>query len=204
MGQRQGKDSNHDNQSGETKFDLGVAFNEKYVLAEDSASQNIVVGQGAKGVVLLCRSVQSTSNYGYEDLFAVKVMNAEDISSSIEHGIECLRNLTGGPSIVQLIGEPFVSPSSTSLVLEYAQGGELFDYVNNRKQLPEIEAIEGLNQIAKGINFLHRAGYVHRDLKPENILLFRQQGRQDEYVWKISDFDFAKELDKGSESHGHP
>ena len=198
MGQKQGKHPNNEKQTGDSKLDLGDDFNKQYVLAEDKGSQNIVVGHGAKGVVLLCRSIKSTSERN-DDLLAVKVMNTQDISLSIEHGIRCLRDLTGGPNIVQLIGDPFASPSSTSLVLEYAQGGELFEYVNKRKQLSELEAIDGLNQIAKGINFIHRAGYVHRDLKPENILLFGHEERQDNFVWKISDFDFAKELGKDSE-----
>jgi serine/threonine protein kinase len=85
-------------------------------------------------------------------------------------------------------------------VFEYASGGELFEYVKTRTQLPEDVSVDGLGQIIKAIAFLHGAGYAHRDLKPENVLLFKNiNGSGGAWTWKITDFDFAKELDRDSE-----
>ncbi|KAL1428316.1 hypothetical protein MTO96_002704 [Rhipicephalus appendiculatus] len=57
------------------------------------------------------------------------------------------------------------------LVLEYCPGGELFDYVVQRKRLNEDEARRFFRQIVSAVACVHRRGYAHRDLKPENLLL---------------------------------
>lgn len=60
---------------------------------------------------------------------------------------------------------------SRYLVLEYVQGGELFDYVSSRGRLQEHEAVRLFRQMIAGLSYCHRLGICHRDLKPENILL---------------------------------
>lgn len=55
--------------------------------------------------------------------------------------------------------------------MEYASGGELFDYIVKNTRLKEKEACKYFQQIISGIEYLHELGIVHRDLKPENLLL---------------------------------
>lgn len=62
--------------------------------------------------------------------------------------------------------------------MEYADGGELFDYiVQNQKytfcvsRLTELEACKFFQELISGIEYLHKLFIVHRDLKPENLLL---------------------------------
>ena len=55
--------------------------------------------------------------------------------------------------------------------MEYACGGELFDYIVQEDRLQEKEACRFYKQIVAGIEFLHSKGIAHRDLKPENLLL---------------------------------
>lgn len=58
------------------------------------------------------------------------------------------------------------------LVLEYVQGGELFDYLCGRgTRLPLLEALSIIKQVLAGVDYCHRFSICHRDLKPENILL---------------------------------
>lgn len=71
------------------------------------------------------------------------------------------------------------------LVLEYVQGGELFDYVSSRGKLPEHEAVRLFRQMIAGLSYCHRLGICHRDLKPENILLDKDLNI------KLADFGMA-------------
>lgn len=53
-----------------------------------------------------------------------------------------------------------------------------------------------MKQILEGVQHVHSRGVVHRDLKPENILL------DDNLNVKITDFGFAKILNKSEQLHG--
>ncbi len=55
--------------------------------------------------------------------------------------------------------------------MEYAQGGELFDYIVKRSRVSDIPAAKFFQQTISGIEYLHKLNIVHRDLKPENLLL---------------------------------
>ncbi len=57
------------------------------------------------------------------------------------------------------------------MIMEYAEGGELFDYIVNKSRLSEKEAAFFYYQLIEGIEFLHKRKIAHRDLKPENLLL---------------------------------
>ncbi|KAJ5542640.1 hypothetical protein N7535_005063 [Penicillium sp. DV-2018c] len=71
------------------------------------------------------------------------------------------------------------------LVLEYVEGGELFDYVSQKGPLPEEEAVRLFRQIIAALGYCHRFNICHRDLKPENILLDRNHNV------KLADFGMA-------------
>lgn len=75
--------------------------------------------------------------------------------------------------------------------MEYASGGELFDYIVKRKRLDEQEAISFMQQILSGVEYIHKNGIVHRDLKPEN-LLFDEHRRI-----KIVDFGLSNQYKSG-------
>lgn len=71
------------------------------------------------------------------------------------------------------------------LVLEYVEGGELFDYVSSNGALPEEEAVRLFRQIISGLSHCHQFNICHRDLKPENILLDTNRNV------KLADFGMA-------------
>jgi 5'-AMP-activated protein kinase catalytic alpha subunit len=55
--------------------------------------------------------------------------------------------------------------------MEYASGGELFDYIVSKTKLSELDSCKFYQQIISGVEYIHKLGVVHRDLKPENLLL---------------------------------
>jgi 5'-AMP-activated protein kinase, catalytic alpha subunit len=77
------------------------------------------------------------------------------------------------------------------VVLEYAQSGELFDYITERGKLPESEARVFFQQLISGIEACHRKMVAHRDIKPENILLDKSN-----HI-KIADFGLSNAMREG-------
>jgi 5'-AMP-activated protein kinase catalytic alpha subunit len=75
--------------------------------------------------------------------------------------------------------------------MEYANGGELFDYIVKRKRLQEEEAARFFQQIISGVEYIHKIRICHRDLKPENLLL------DDQNNIKIVDFGLSNTYKEG-------
>lgn len=72
--------------------------------------------------------------------------------------------------IIQVF-EVFESSEKIIIVMEYASNGELYDFINNKHQIPESEARRFFRQIVSAVHCCHKNGIVHRDIKLENILL---------------------------------
>ena len=61
--------------------------------------------------------------------------------------------------------------SAIMIILELAEGGELFDFIVRNTRLNEQQAAKFYWELISGIEYLHKSGVCHRDLKPENLLL---------------------------------
>lgn len=57
------------------------------------------------------------------------------------------------------------------MIMEHANGGELFDFIVRNTRLNEQQAAKFYFELISGIEYLHKSGVCHRDLKPENLLL---------------------------------
>lgn len=59
------------------------------------------------------------------------------------------------------------------MVIEYLNGITLRDFLNQRKNISYIKAVEFIKQIAHGIRLFHESepSVIHRDLKPENCMI---------------------------------
>uniref|UniRef100_A0A8C7FJP0 non-specific serine/threonine protein kinase n=1 Tax=Oncorhynchus kisutch TaxID=8019 RepID=A0A8C7FJP0_ONCKI len=78
------------------------------------------------------------------------------------------------------------------LVMEYASGGEVFDYLVAHGRMKEKEARAKFRQIVSAVQYCHQKCIVHRDLKAENLLL------DSDMNIKIADFGFSNEFVMGS------
>lgn len=64
----------------------------------------------------------------------------------------------------------YESPNNIHLVLEYLNGGELFERIKQKGLYGEREAAIIMRMILEALVVMHEKGIVHRDLKPENLL----------------------------------
>ena len=111
--------------------------------------------------------------------------------AKIMREVAILKQLTH-PNIVRL-HKMEESDRHYGIVLEYASGGELFDYILNHRYLKDNAARRLFAQLVSGVGYLHKKGIVHRDLKLENLLLDRNRNII------ITDFGFANTFDPREE-----
>lgn len=152
------------------------------------------LGRGSMGVVYLARQER------LQRLVAVKVVvSGFDLpqAAAIVRAEAAVIARLKHPNIVQVYeigedeGEPF-------LTIEYVDGESLREKLQ-KERLPQRQAVELIEQLARAIHHAHTNGVVHRDLKPANILLVTSGT---ELVPKISDFGLAKVLDTMHEQSG--
>eukprot|EP00443_Scrippsiella_acuminata_P086144 CAMPEP_0115460390 /NCGR_PEP_ID=MMETSP0271-20121206/46753_1 /TAXON_ID=71861 /ORGANISM="Scrippsiella trochoidea, Strain CCMP3099" /LENGTH=346 /DNA_ID=CAMNT_0002887083 /DNA_START=24 /DNA_END=1061 /DNA_ORIENTATION=- len=127
------------------------------------------IGEGTFGKVKLGMHILTGERV------AVKILEKERIAGiadaeRVAREIHILKLLRKSRHIVQLY-EIIEAPRQLYLIMEYASGGELFDYIVENQRAEERQACRFLHQILAGVERVHEHRVVHRDLKPENLLL---------------------------------
>ncbi|KAI5440908.1 CBL-interacting serine/threonine-protein kinase 1 [Lathyrus oleraceus] len=126
------------------------------------------LGEGNFGKVKLARNTDS----GH--FFAVKILEKNKIvdlnnTDQIKREISTLK-LLKHPNVVRLY-EVLASKTKIYMVLEYVNGGELFDKIASKGKLTEAHGRKLFQQLIDGVSCCHNKGVFHRDLKLENVLV---------------------------------
>lgn len=126
------------------------------------------LGEGTFGKVKLAEHKNS------KELVAIKILEKEKIVDEgdrerVSREIQILK-IIRHPNIIQLY-EILEDDDKLYLIMEFAPGGELFDYIVAQQRVKEHEACKFYQQVTDGIEYIHKLNIVHRDLKPENLLL---------------------------------
>ncbi|XP_007891110.1 mitogen-activated protein kinase kinase kinase 7 isoform X2 [Callorhinchus milii] len=142
-----------------------------------------VVGRGAFGVV--CKA-----KWREKDV-AIKQIESESERKAFIVELRQLSRVTH-PNIVKLYGACL---NPVCLVMEYAEGGSLYNVLHGAEPLPYYTAAHAMSwclQCAQGVAYLHGMkpkALIHRDLKPPNLLLVAGGT-----VLKICDFGTACDI----------
>uniref|UniRef100_A0A4W6ELR0 non-specific serine/threonine protein kinase n=1 Tax=Lates calcarifer TaxID=8187 RepID=A0A4W6ELR0_LATCA len=120
-----------------------------------------------------------------------KVKLARHILTGREVAIKIIDKTQLNPTSLQKLFEVIETEKTLYLVMEYASGGEVFDYLVAHGRMKEKEARAKFRQIVSAVQYCHQKHIVHRDLKAENLLLDADMNI------KIADFGFSNEFTVG-------
>ncbi|XP_071762273.1 MAP/microtubule affinity-regulating kinase 4 isoform X3 [Centroberyx gerrardi] len=146
------------------------------------------IGKGNFAKVKLARHILTGKEV------AIKIIDKTQLNpTSLQKLFREVRIMKGlnHPNIVQLF-EVIETDKTLYLIMEYASGGEVFDYLVSHGRMKEIEARAKFRQIVSAVHYCHQKNIVHRDLKAENLLLDADANI------KIADFGFSNEFTLGN------
>jgi 5'-AMP-activated protein kinase catalytic alpha subunit len=87
------------------------------------------------------------------------------------------------------------------IVMDLAEGGDLFGYVGKFKKLGEHEARQLFRQVVTTVTIIHGRGWVHGDLKLENIVLVASKSASGQCA-KLADMGFSQRQSAGGMTRG--
>ncbi|XP_063075617.1 myosin light chain kinase 2, skeletal/cardiac muscle isoform X2 [Engraulis encrasicolus] len=148
-----------------------------------SINRQEIIGGGRFGQVHKC--IENSSGL----TLAAKIIKARSPKEKdiVKNEILVMNQLDHA-NLIQLYAA-YESRTEIILVLEYVDGGELFDrIIDENYKLTELDSVVFIRQICEGLHHMHRMYFLHLDLKPENILCVSRSTNK----VKIIDFGLAR------------
>ncbi|XP_036452046.1 LOW QUALITY PROTEIN: myosin light chain kinase 2, skeletal/cardiac muscle [Colossoma macropomum] len=142
-----------------------------------------ILGGGRFGQVHKC--IENSSGL----TLAAKIIKARSQKEKevVKNEIQVMNQLDHA-NLIQLYAA-YESRNDIILVLEYVDGGELFDrIIDENYKLTELDTVMFIRQICEGLRYMHKMYILHLDLKPENILCVSRLTNK----VKIIDFGLAR------------
>lgn len=153
------------------------------------------IGSGTFGLVREAKKkleADSSTHYAIKTVWKSQVQDL----SFLKEEIEILLSIDNHDSIIRCY-EVYEDATCIHFVMEFIQGGDLFDYIINTasKRIEEKQALDMFMQMVSALQYLHLGGFMHRDIKPENFLVYYEGNK---LKIKLIDFGFACHF-KGNE-----
>ncbi|KAF2006933.1 serine/threonine-protein kinase-like protein psk1 [Amniculicola lignicola CBS 123094] len=129
------------------------------------------LGKGSYGTVLLVKQRGTGRLFAQKQLRKATITVHKKLVEQTKTERAILESVNRHPFVVKLY-YAFQDHEKLYLILEYAQGGELFHHLNTQRMFSEDTASFYMAEMVLALDHLHRTvGVVYRDLKPENCLL---------------------------------
>ena len=140
------------------------------------------IGKGTFSTVKLGEHIKTKQKVAIKILNKDKIKAQED-SIRIKREIKIL-SMMDHPNIIKTY-KITENAKNYYIIMEYCNGGELFNYIVEKEKLEQDEASMFFYQLINALEYIHSLGIAHRDLKPENLLLVENK------IIKIIDFGLS-------------
>ncbi|XP_049851707.1 serine/threonine-protein kinase MARK2-like [Schistocerca gregaria] len=125
------------------------------------------LGKGQFGYVKL--AVHLLTGIKVAIKFIVKRRLDDESLLKVKREVEIMK-LLNHPNVIRLY-EVIETDTCFFLIMEYATGGEVMDFLVTHGRLKEKDARRLFRQVVSAVDYCHRLHVIHRDLKAENLLL---------------------------------
>uniref|UniRef100_A0A8C5H975 non-specific serine/threonine protein kinase n=1 Tax=Gouania willdenowi TaxID=441366 RepID=A0A8C5H975_GOUWI len=144
------------------------------------------IGEGSFGKAILVKSKGDGRQYVIKEIGIYRMSHKERQESRKE--VAVLANMSH-PNIVQY-KESFEEGGCLYIVMDYCEGGDLFQKINSQKAMlfPEEQILDWFVQICLALKHVHDRKILHRDIKSQNIFLTKEGTVQ------LGDFGIARVL----------
>ena len=113
----------------------------------------------------------------------VALLKEHGLLSQIVKEVKIMYTLSKCAYVIKIV-DHFEDEDNIYLVMERAEGGQLWELLNEFGKLTEKTAARILRDVVLGLNTLHSLKIIHRDIKPENILLDKNgKARLSDFGW---------------------
>ncbi|KAJ6019125.1 hypothetical protein N7499_009716 [Penicillium canescens] len=143
-------------------------------MTADDFEPILCLGKGSFGTVLLVRHVVTGKLYAQKQFRKASITVHKKLVEQTKTERTILESVNRHPFVVKLF-YAFQDHEKLYLILEYAQGGELFHHLAMERMFEEDAAAFYMAEVVLAFEHLHQnVGVLYRDLKPENCLLDQQ------------------------------
>ena len=184
----------------------GTVLNRKYLVGR-------VLGEGGFGITYVGRDLTLDTKIAIKEYFpsdkatrdntrsTTVSVNKEDLEGDYLSGKE--KFITEAKTIAKMqkqnavvtVHEYFEANASAYIVMEYVEGNDLKQIINERgSHLETKETLELLKPVFGALESMHDAGIIHRDISPDNIMVDRDG------TAKLIDFGLAKDTGKSNKT----
>lgn len=149
-----------------------------------------ILGEGAYGFVVRAKDKERNEEVAIKFLSRGPAISKRVDREVLNH------NRLIHPHVIEF-KQLFLTDCYLAIVMEYAVGGNLREFIREKRGISEDMARWFFQQIIIGLDYIHQNGVSNRDIKLENTLL-------DDNPWplvKICDFGLCKREDVDSDPH---
>jgi serine/threonine protein kinase len=168
-----------------------IAFRKVAILSGvlDDYSMGDVLGEGSYAKVLKANDHETGAIFAIKCISKQKLHESSQGAKILVNEIDCMRR-TNHPNILKL-ERVYDEEDTVYLVLEYADGGDLFTKIIAAERFNEHYCAIIARRLLSALAYMNEQKIIHRDIKLENIMM---TSLDEEADIKIVDFGFACEM----------